>query len=58
VLPAASLDKEGGFGAGQTGVEQLAALVAAIAASEPQKGRQVGAPAGRRVVEADEAVRS
>lgn len=58
MLPAASLDKEGGFGAGQTGVEQLAALVAAIAASGPRKGRQDGASAGRRVVEADEAVRS
>jgi len=59
VLPAASIEKDANLRAGSTGVDQLAGLVASIAASGPRPARPGAAPAGqRRAVETEEAVRS
>ena len=58
MLPAASIDRQSGFGPGLTGVDQLAGLVASIAASGP-KGARAAEGGGRRLaVAADDAVRS
>ena len=58
MLPAASMDREAGFGSGMTGLDQLAGLVAAIAASGPKGGRTEAVASRQRRTETDEAVRS
>ena len=58
MLPAASMDREAGFGSGMTGLDQLAGLVAAIAASGPKGGRAEAVASRQRRAETDEAVRS